>query len=408
LNGLALTMLVIAAVFWCAQRLSRNLWASVLLTAFGCYSFLYMLMPRPVFFSMVLFAVLITFLLESQRAGQVRLLYWLPLLFCLWANLHIQFVYGLFVFGLFVFGRSVQQLSESRFGRLSFLESPPALPLVRLWTIFGACLIAGCIGPYGPKLYQVVWEYSRAKYPYSMIQELLAPSFDAVSYYVELFLAAAAFFALGWRKRIDLFKTILLAIAVVSAFRTERDAWFLSMLSVAFLADAVRKEEEGSSPTAFQFHELGIVVATVCFALFLVATNADFNTRGLDRTAAAYYPINATNFIRKNLLPGPMFNSFDWGGFLTWYMPQYPVSIDGRNDLYGDEWDRRLDQVEGGEAPYEKEPVFADAQLILLQNHAPLAQLLSTDPAYQAVYRDDIAVVYVRRQAPGATGGFTQ
>ena len=400
LNGLALTLLVATLVFWSAHRLSGNFWLSMLLTAFGCCSFLYSLMPRPVFFSMALFAVLITLLLECQRTGQLRGLYWLPLVFCLWANLHIQFVYGLFVFGLFAFVRTKQQLVESRFGKLPILESQAALPLSRLWAILAACFVAGCVGPYGPHLYQVVIDYSRAKVAYSMIMELKAPDFTGGNYYIELLLAATAFFALGWRKHIDAFKALLLITAAVFAFRTVRDAWFLGMVSVVCVAEAFRPEKDDQSSRPFHLHESVAVAVGVLFCTFLVAGNVDFTARGLDRVASSFYPTNAANFIRQNRLPGPMFNSFDWGGFLAWYLPQYPVSGDGRNDLYGDELDSRLYRVEDGQVPYQQEPIFSESRLILLENYVPLAKLLSADPAYQAVYRDRIAVVYIRREVP--------
>jgi len=400
LNGLTLTMLVAALVFWSAHRLSRNFWLSVLLTAVGCCSFLYLLMPRPVFFSMALFAILITLLLECQRTGQLRGLCWLPLIFCLWANLHIQFVYGLFVFGLFVFVRTVQQLVESRFGKLPILESPTALPLLRLWAILAACFVAGCLGPYGTNLYRVVFDYSKAKVAYSMIMELMAPDFTGGNHYLELLLAAAAFFALGWRRHINMFKALLLITAAVFAFRTVRDAWFLSMVSVVCIAEAFRTDKDEQSSRPFHLHELAAITVGVLFCIFLVAKNTNFTARGLDSIASSFYPTNAANFIRHNPLPGPMFNSFDWGGFLTWYLPQYPVSGDGRNDLYGDELDSRLYRVEDGKVPYQQEPIFAESRLILLENYVPLAKLLSTDPAYQTVYRDRIAVIYVRREGP--------
>jgi hypothetical protein len=90
-----------------------------------------------------------------------------------------------------------------------------------------------------------------------------------------------------------------------------------------------------------------------------------------------------------------MFNSFDWGGFMIWYMPQYPVSIDGRNDLYGDQLDHRLYGVESGELNYAAEPHFNESRLIVLRLPAPLAESLAADPAYRAVYRDNTAVIYV-------------
>ena len=71
-----------------------------------------------------------------------------------------------------------------------------------------------------------------------MIVELQALSFRAYSNYVELLLAGAAFYVVGWQKRIDLFKLALLVIGSVVAFRTMRDAWFLCIPAAACLADA--------------------------------------------------------------------------------------------------------------------------------------------------------------------------
>src|ERR1019366_2835625 len=100
--GILLTMAVTFALFWMLHRLSRSFWLAWLLALVGSFAFLFSLMPRPVFVTMILFAVVLTFLLEAQRTGRMRLLWWLPLVFVLWANIHIQFIYGLAVLGLFM------------------------------------------------------------------------------------------------------------------------------------------------------------------------------------------------------------------------------------------------------------------------------------------------------------------
>jgi hypothetical protein len=100
--GLLLTLAVTYSVFWMVRRLSGWFWRACLLTILSCAAFLFNVFPRPVFFSMTLFTVTLTLLLEARRTGRQQLLYWLPPLFLLWANAHIQFVYGLFVVGLFV------------------------------------------------------------------------------------------------------------------------------------------------------------------------------------------------------------------------------------------------------------------------------------------------------------------
>ena len=74
--------------------------------------------------------------------------------------------------------------------------------------------------------------------------------------------------------------------------------------------------------------------------LLLVAAPAvDFNSRGLDRAISNDFSVNAINYLRRNPVPGPLYNNLNWGGFLMWYLPELPVSIDGRNDRYGEKLD---------------------------------------------------------------------
>src|SRR5208282_132136 len=109
--GVLLTVAVAYSISWMARRLSGRFWYACLVADFTGSAFLYNLMPRPVFFSMSLFAVVLTLLLEANRTGRVQPLYWLPLLFVCWANLHIQFIYGLFLVGLFVGVNLLQRLA---------------------------------------------------------------------------------------------------------------------------------------------------------------------------------------------------------------------------------------------------------------------------------------------------------
>ena len=193
-------------------------------------------MPRPVFFSMIFFMVVLTLILEAQRSGRVRTLYWLPPMFALWANIHIQFIYGLFLLGLLV-GVNLLQRMAGRWGVApAFLESP-TLPLKELSAIFAACVLATFIGPYSFHLYRVVFEYSKAKLPYAMIRELQPLSFRFGAHYAQLLLAAAGFFAVGYQKKMDPFKLALLTIASVVAFRTMRDSWFICIPAAACIAD---------------------------------------------------------------------------------------------------------------------------------------------------------------------------
>ena len=392
--GTLLTLAVAYFIYWMTRRLSGRFWTACVLAVVACSAFLFNLMPRPVFFSMMLFCVTLTLLLEANRTGRVRLLYWLPLIFVLWANLHIQYIYGLLTVGLFVAVNVAERVAASLGWKPAWLQ-PPELPAVTSLAVLGACFLATCIGPYSFHLYGVILQYAHAKVPYRMIMELQPLSFRAGSHYVQLLLMAFAFFAVGRERRIDAFKLLLLAVAGMVAFRTMRDAWFICIPAAACIADSLagRGEREASETWA---QNLG-VATVVAVLLVLFARNADFTTRGLDRAISGFLPVNAVNYLRQHPAPGPVYNTMDWGGFLTWYMPDHPVAIDGRTDLYGDDLEQLFFETSNGAASYGDDPYLNQAGVVILQKDKNLASLLQSDPRFQLVYNDALSAVFVRR-----------
>jgi len=272
----------------------------------------------------------------------------------------------------------------------------PSLPLPRLMGVLFACLAATFLGPYTYHLYRVVAAYSNSHVPYFMIQELAALSFNSLTHYPLLLLTAAAFFAVGWPRKLDLFKLCLLIVASVVTFRTARDAWFASICAVAFLADL--RPREGPSTSVLNVPELFGVGAVLAISMLLMARDNDFNTRGLDRAISRVYPVDAANFVRRYSFPGPLYNTLGWGGFLIWYLPQYPVAIDGRNDLYGDQLDLLMHNSSLGDDSYKSDPYLDDAGLVLLPQEVPLAKLLTIDPRFRLVYQDRLAAVFVHNR----------
>jgi hypothetical protein len=95
-----------------------------------------------------------------------------------------------------------------------------------------------------------------------------------------------------------------------------------------------------------------------------------------------------------------------WGGFLTWYLPTYPVSIDERYELYGEENFRLYNQVM---IPSPGYPALASANTILVSKESGMvrasqifpnaeAVFQASFPGFQQVYSDDLAVVWSKLQ----------
>jgi hypothetical protein len=122
---------------------------------------------------------------------------------------------------------------------------------------------------------------------------------------------------------------------------------------------------------------MAIVAAAVLVILLISAPATDFNMRTIDRSISADYPVNAINFLRRRLVPGPLYNNLTWGGFLMWYLPELPVAIDGRNDLYGDDLDKMFYQPESGFPSFTTDPYLDESGVVILDSKFPLAKLLS-------------------------------
>ena len=391
--GIFLVQLVVAMLFAGCYALSGRFWRSALLTLLGGLSFVYSLYPRPVFLSMACFTLLLWMILRAQNTGRIKLLYWLPLLFLVWANLHIQFIYGLATLGLFVTVEVALRLASRARLPMDSVEGA-SLPLLPLFAILAGSFATSCIGPYFYRPFVVVFEYSRASQTYFLIQELQAPAFTNFRYFIFLFVSMAAFYAVGSReKKIDLFRLALLLIATLCAFRTVRDAWFAVIPAAFFLADSsfgTQEREERISGRAF----FGFGVAMFLLAL-LMGGNLGFTYRGIDAAISHEYPVDAANFVRQIRPPGPLYNDFNWGGFLIWYLPDYPVAVDGRNDLYGDEFVAKHLFFNVGDKT-DGDPRLDESGVVMLSKDAPLAKLLKHDTRFRLVFEDSMADVFLK------------
>jgi hypothetical protein len=111
------------------------------------------------------------------------------------------------------------------------------------------------------------------------------------------------------------------------------------------------------------------------------------------------FPVKGCDYIVANRLAPPLFNSYLWGSFLTWYLPDYPVTVDSRVEMYGDDFLAKYFDVVGGKGRLEEAPMVARAGTLLLEKNSAIAKALVNFPAlraeYRLVYSDEITSVFV-------------
>ena len=105
--------------------------------------------------------------------------------------------------------------------------------------------------------------------------------------------------------------------------------------------------------------------------------------------------INAVEFIQDKRPAGPLFNSYNWGGYLIFKLwSEYPTYIDGRTDLYDDTFIRRYLNVMVAGDDWQQTLDDDGINLIFIESGSVLAKFLRQDANWSEIYGDDKATLF--------------
>jgi hypothetical protein len=368
------------------QRLQSDLLVTALLTFAACFSLGHLLTPRPWLFTILFFVLEVDILMRARKTGRTRELLWLPVIFALWSNIHVQFIDGLVVLAI--------ALGEAVVARWGVGERT-RLRASWLVAAFLGSVAATLANPYGWKIYRVAYELATQSGVLDKIAELRAMRFRDPSDFCVLFLALVAAGALARRRRLPVFEIALLVFAAVVSFRSERDVWIMAVAAVAIVAATVGGQQKSVGRRSGFATGLAVIVAGLAVAAGfreMHVSNAELTAQ-----AAKGLPIRAVEVIRDRHYAGPLYNDFDWGGYLVWAL-RMPVSIDGRAAFYGDAAIDRSIATWNAEPDWASDPALMSAGLVIGPAKAPLTQVLRMDTRFELVFEDELAVVFVARK----------
>lgn len=180
------------------------------------------------------------------------------------------------------------------------------------------------------------------------------------------------------------------------SFRMRRDAWVLGIVGPAVLAGfpALLKPEERLRLAGLQRLGIALGIASVAAGFWLTGF---VSNESLQKRTAARLPEEAVQELKRTRPPGPLYSHFNWGGFLIWRLPEYPVMMDGRTNVHGMERTLASLRTWRGRPGWKEDPDLERARTVLAPVESPLAQLLRLDPRFKAAYEDKIAVIFLRR-----------
>jgi len=276
---------------------------------------------------------------ERGRSGNdEKLLWWTLPILVLWVNLHAGFALGLALLALFLVGESLECLPRSpRCG-----NPKRRLRALALALLLNLLLVP--LNPNGMRMFSYPLETLRSKAMQNYIAEWASPNFHHAEYWPFLLLLLAAIAALGWSSlRVRPRDVLLLLAGTYAALSSIRLIPLFVLIAAPLISVPLKRWTESDQPSAKPRSSSGdwltaaalnalIVLAMGVFAVIRVAQAVDRQPKA----EADRFPAGAVAFLQTHPPRGPIFNHYDWGGYLIWRLyPSERVFIDGRADLYG-------------------------------------------------------------------------
>ncbi len=331
----------------------------------------------------VLCAALMLYLLERHETDG-RLLWLVALLpvEAVWANAHGSYVSGIVLFGAF----GVAQLWTRR-----------SWQSLRRWASAGAALcLVTLLNPLGIGLIGFTLDASRLTFNREVVEAWQAPDFHQPG--MIPFLASltilVGLLAVAPRARLSTRHGLLAAVLVLATLESRQ---FLPLFAVAIVPFVAQLAEMALDRT-LEFRSDAVQLVAFSVVLVVLAPvparvlSADSYAQSINRL----FPTRAVEFIKQRHMSGTMWNEFNWGGYLVSALPDIPVLVDSRTEMYGDAFLYEYYDVMGGRQDPAPMMNRYGISMALIRSTSVLARELSEDQSWREVYQDDLAAVFTR------------
>ena len=329
---------------------------------------------------------------EEQRTPSL----WLLPVMTLWANMHGGFTLGLAL----VFPFALEAMLAAR-------QDQRAVTVAKSWAIFLLLALASSLlTPHGVQGILFTWEVLfNSSYALAHIGEWQSPNFHGLQI-LEIWLLGGMALFMHQGLRLPPIRLLLLLGLLHLALKHVRYVELLGLLAPLFFAAPLasqwqqrRQGQQQLEGVDLFFKKLarpaGAGASMLVFGFLLSFTLLIFKAKPVQITDSVV-PIQAIAAAQAAGQRGPVLNEYSWGGYLVY--ANIPPFIDGRADLYGDEFLKAymealaLKEPDGLEKLLDKHKI----EWTLLAAGSPAVTLLDHLPEWRRLYIDKTAVVHVK------------
>jgi len=346
------------------------------------------------------------FLADPRR----RWLIGLPVVAVLWANLHAGWVLLFLIVGAVIVGEAFDRLLRRDIAGPASLEWAQLRDLALALVVAAVALV---LNPNGPALYgypfYTVGITSLSRYVMEWFPATLDTLFGQL---------LAGFVMIGvlptlvlGRRRLRTADALIIVGLTVMAFQAIRFLLIVGPVGGAIAAvvlgpvlaesrlgrRAAPVLERLSAPARGGRGWANLGVATLLVLLGVGVALARVSPTAQDAEIARVLPARAVAWLDAHEPGTRIFNRYEWGGYIGQHRPQQLVFMDGRADVYGDDLLKMYVSIIG---------VHGDPQAIfdrygldyaVFPPDTPLARWFDDSSAWERVYSDATAAIWVRR-----------
>jgi hypothetical protein len=376
------------------RRCPKNPYLAGAITVFGAWATTPVWGVRPQVLTLLLTSLWLLILEISDRKPAV--LWWTLPVTLLWVNLHAGFALGVTLLALFLVGEVLER----------FLSPQSEPSNARLGTLTLALLLNLLVVPFnpnGPRMYAYPLQTLHSKAMQSYISEWASPNFHRADYWPFLILLIATVARLAWsRANVRPRDLLPLLVSTFAALSSIRMIPLFVLVAVPLLARTTGpwlRDRRPSIPAPRLAFNAIVLLAMAGF----VAVHTAIVFRQQSQAEAEHFPAGASAFLAANPPDRPIFNHYDWGGYLIWKLyPQTRVFIDGRADLYGDALFQDFMRTYTLTKDWHQSLTRWRIGAVIVPPDSALASALRIDPEWSVRFEDRRAVVFFSRIDSGA------
>jgi len=367
--------------------------------------------PRPQIFSLVLFSLMSFLLHEYKKNRKYQILFWFLPLMLLWANLHAGYSLGFILMGSVVAGEVINNiLARDLNARLTWKE----IGILILTGIL--CLLIILINPYGVEIWKIPFNTVGLETLQDSISEWASPDFHQAFQQPMLIMLLGTMAILGLSNLpLDGVDLVCLAVFSAAALIARRnfgpfaiiaapifarhsaavfDNWLGNIRSryvkINDLITRIGDSNQDFSPGVLNLINTSLLLLLISASVWKIidVNNVDF----ILRAEAEIFPKDAVDWMNDEQLQGNIYNDYNWGGYLIWKMPDYPVFSDGRTDLFGDEILADYIDISSGRNGWVSKLRMYEIETLFIRPDIALEEL-ATLSGWKVVYKDQVAVI---------------